>query len=259
MKRDTLAKTLRWLLAVLVLLNIGLLMWASWYRDVPVEEGRTPLPAVNAERMIPLATPGLVLRARPAPPKPQPVASTAAAPPDAPAKIRHCVSIGPFESTELAEQNGKRLADAKIAYQSRTDANRIESSYWIYLPRLPSRKAAEDKRKALTRLGIDDHFIMQEPGMENVLSLGLFTQLDNAKRRMQELEAKGIKAKQETRYRTRTLYWLDIPTDKPDEVMAQLKKMDWPEAELQQRAAACEEEPAHPVAIEVAPTVPASQ
>ncbi len=258
MTRDALAKILRWLLAALVLLNIGLLMWASWYRDVPAEDGHTPLPAVNAERMIPLTTPGLALRARPAPPKPPPVVN-AAAPSDAPVKIQHCVSIGPFESTELAEQNGKRLADAKITYQSRTDANRIESSYWIYLPRLPSRKAAEKKRKELTRLGIEDHFIMQEPGMENVLSLGLFTQLDNAKRRMQELEAKGIKAKQETRYRTRTLYWLDIPADKPDEVMAQLKKMDWPEAELQQRAAACGEEPAHPVAIEVAPTVPASQ
>ena len=64
MKGGALNKTLRWLLALLVLLNIGLLMWASWYRETPLEEGRTPLPAVNAERMIPLSTPGLALRAR---------------------------------------------------------------------------------------------------------------------------------------------------------------------------------------------------
>lgn len=248
-----LAKTLRWLLAVLLLLNIGLLMWASWYREMPAEEGRTPLPPVNAERMIPLSTPGLALRARPATPKPQPAASAAA---DTPVKVQHCVSIGPFESSELAEQNGKRLADAKIAHQSRTDANRIESSYWIYLPRLPNRKAAEDKRKELTRLGIDDHFIMQEPGMENVLSLGLFAQLDNARRRMEELESKGIKAKQETRYRTRTLYWLDIAADKPDDLILQLKKLDWTDAEIQQRAAACGEESARPAPVDEPPAAP---
>jgi hypothetical protein len=253
-KGGALNKTLRWLLALLVLLNIGLLMWASWYRETPLEEGRTPLPAVNAERMIPLSTPGLALRARPPARKP-PVVASAPAPVDTPAKVQHCVSIGPFESSELAEQNGKRLVEAKIAYQPRTDANRIESSYWVYLPRLPSRKAAENKRKELTRLGIEDHFIMQEPGMENVLSLGLFTQLDNAQRRMQELASKGIKAKQETRYRTRTLYWLDIPAEKPDDLIAQLKTMEWTEAELQQRPGACGDELARPVAIEVPPAV----
>ncbi len=253
MTDGALAKNLRWLLAVLVLLNIGLLMWGSWYREMPAEEGRTPLPPVNAERMIPLSTPGLALRARPATPKPAPVVS---APADTPVKVQHCVSIGPFESSELAEQNGRRLTDAKIAYQPRTDANRIESSYWIYLPRLPSRKAAENKRKELTRLGIEDHFIMQEPGMENVLSLGLFAQLDNAHRRMQELEGKGIKAKQETRYRTRTLYWLDIAAEKPDDLVLQLKKLEWTDAEIQQRAAACGEESARPVAIEVPPVAP---
>ncbi len=255
MKGGALNKTLRWLLAVLVLLNIGLLMWASWYRETPLEEGRTPLPAVNAERMIPLSTPGLALRPRPPARKP-PVVASAPAPADTPAPVQHCVSIGPFESSELAEQNGKRLAEAKIAYQPRTDANRIESSYWIYLPRQASRQAAENKRKELTRLGIEDHFIMQEPGMENVLSLGLFTQLDNAQRRMQQLESKGIRAKQETRYRTRTLYWLDITADKPDDLMTQLKQLQWTEAELQQRPAACGDELARPVAIEVPPVGP---
>lgn len=246
MKDGTLTKILRWLLAVLILVNLALLMWARWYREVPVEEARAPLPPVNAERMIPLTTPGLALRARPPAPKPP-----AAGPVEAPVKVQHCVSIGPFESAELAEQSGKRLTEAGIAHQARSDANRIESSYWIYLPRLPNRKAAENKRKELTRLGVKDHFIMQEPGMENVLSLGLFTQLDNAQRRLQELADKGIKAQQETRYRTRTLHWLDIAADKPDLLMAQLKKMEWAGAELQQRAAACGQEP--PPAVAPAP------
>ena len=56
MKSGAQTLSLRWLLAVLVLLNIGSLMWARWYRVAPLGETRTPLPPVNAERMIPLST-----------------------------------------------------------------------------------------------------------------------------------------------------------------------------------------------------------
>lgn len=251
--RDALAKTLRWSFAVLLLLNIGLLMWARWYRVAPMDETRTPLPAVNAERMIPLSAPGLALQARPVVHKPPTPAASAALTPEPPAKPRNCVSIGPFESNELAQQSSKRLTDAKLAYVARTDANRIESSYWIYLPRLPNRKAAENRQKELTRLGLTDHYIMQDAGMENVISLGLFTQLDNARNRMEELAKKGIKAKQETRYRTRTLYWLDLVTDNPSELMAGLKKMGWTENEIQLRAQACGDEAAGAAPLDGAP------
>ena len=246
--KTTVVRALRWLFAVLILFNVALLMWASWYRGSRPEEGRLPLPPVNADRMVPLTSPGLSLRPRPVANKAPPAAS-AAAPPTA-EKPRACVSIGPFETSELAEQAGKRLVESKFAYVQRVDADRIESSYWIYLPPLANRKAADTKREELSRLGINDHYVMQEPGMENIISLGLFSQVDNARHRMEELAAKGIHAKQETRYRTRTLYWLDLPADRPDDLMNQLKKMNWTDAELHARASACGEPPAIPAAGE---------
>ena len=247
-----LIRVLRWLFAILILFNIAVLMWASWYRVSPLlEEGRVPLPAVNADRMVPLTSPGLNLRPRPVVNKAPPAAS--AAMPATPVEKPHaCVSIGPFETSELAEQASKRLVENKFAYVQRVDADRIESSYWIYLPPVANRKAADLKREELTRLGINDHYVMQEPGMENIISLGLFSQIDNARHRMQELAAKGIHAKQETRYRTRTLYWLDMPADQPDDLISQLKKMNWTDAELHARASACGEPPAVPTAGEPA-------
>ncbi len=250
--KASLVRVLRWLFAVLILFNIALLMWASWYRVSPPEEGRMPLPPVNADRMVPLTSPGLSLHPRLVTNKALPPAIGAAAPAPPTEKSRACVSIGPFDTGELAEQAGKRLVESKLAYMQRVDADRIESSYWIYLPPLANRKAADTKREELARLGINDHYIMQEPGLENIISLGLFSQIDNARHRMDELAAKGIYAKQETRYRTRTLYWLDIPTDQVDDLISQLKKMNWTDTELHTRASACGVSPALPAAGEPA-------
>lgn len=240
---------LRWSFAVLVLANIGLLMWGIWYREAPTGEGRAPQPPINADRMIPLTAPGLALRPRaePAPKKPP---AEAEAPPAEPPPPKHCVSVGPYESEELAQQGGKKLEAARHAYRLRTEASRIESSYWIYLPKAKNRKAAERSLKELTRLGIADHYIMQEPGMENIVSLGLFAQADNARNRMADLEKKGIKAQQETRYRTRTFYWLDLDTGKPPELAASLKKLGWAEGEIQTRDQACSEELPGPAPLE---------
>ena len=235
-----LVRILRWVFAILVLGNIGLLMWGTWYRESPLAQDRAPLPAVNAERMIPLTAPGVALRPRhePAPKKPPPEPTPVQEPP-AP---KHCVSVGPYESEELLKQAGKRLEAAKLAHGARTEGSRIESSYWISLPKAKNRKAAERRLKELTGLGITDHYIMQEPGMENVISLGLYTQADNARNRMADLEKRGIKAQQEIRYRTRTLYWLDLDTGKPTELGASLRKLGWAEGDIQVRDQACGEE-----------------
>jgi hypothetical protein len=235
-------RALRWVFALLVLCNIGFLMWGFWYRDIPNDPGHAPLPAVNADKMILLGTPGAVARLRPAvnnsAKKPAPAAGTTTATP------RSCVSIGPFDTNELAQSGGKRLADAKLAYNLRSESSRIESSYWVYLPPYATRKEAEKKQKELTRRGITDHYLMQEAGMENTISLGLFSQAENARRRMEELASQGIRARQETRYRTRTAFWLDLDTDQPAALADQLHKMEWTGAEVHQRAGACGEEAA---------------
>jgi hypothetical protein len=54
---------MRWGFAVLVLANIGLLMWATWYRG-GVGEARQPNPVFHPEQMVPLSAPGVALRAR---------------------------------------------------------------------------------------------------------------------------------------------------------------------------------------------------
>jgi len=54
---------MRWMFAALVLANIGLLMWATWYRE-GAGELQPPRPVFHPEQMVPLNAPGVALRAR---------------------------------------------------------------------------------------------------------------------------------------------------------------------------------------------------
>ena len=52
---------LKWLFAAFVLANLGLWMWASWYREQPMEERRATRPPLAQEKIRLLAEAGGVL------------------------------------------------------------------------------------------------------------------------------------------------------------------------------------------------------
>ena len=86
---------IRWLFAALVLSNIGLLMWATWYRD-GAGEVTPPRPVFRPEQMLPLNAPGITLHARKTERLQAPLAAAKPRP--------RCVSIGPFLSSASAER-----------------------------------------------------------------------------------------------------------------------------------------------------------
>jgi len=220
----------RWLFAALVLANIGLLMWASWYRENP-EGGLQPRPLLHPELMVPLNTPGVALRAR---------KNDRNAPPLAVVKPRpRCVAIGPFVGAP-AEQAADWFSREKLEAARRSEETKVESSYWIYLAPFATRKEAEQRKKDIEKLGVRDVLIMQDPHGAIAVSLGLYTQADNARHRMQELTEKGVHAQQETRYRTETRNWFDLRLQEPaDEAVGQLRARDWGAAGIEVRDAPC--------------------
>ena len=220
----------RWLFAVLVLANIGLLMWGSWYREIP-DESLQPRPLLHPELMVPLNTPGVALRAR---------KNDRAEPPLAVVKPRpRCVTVGPLPSTP-ADQAATWFGNEKLEAVRRTEETKVESSYWIYLAPFATRKEAEQRKKEIEKLGVRDVLIMQDPHGAIAVSLGLYTQADNARHRMQELAEKGVKAQQETRYRTETTSWFDLRLPEPaDEAVGRLRAQDWGAAGVEVRDAPC--------------------
>lgn len=222
---------LKWIFAVLVLANIGLWMWASWYKDRPVEETRSARAPVAPEKMRLFKEPGakLVPRKTPPPANAELTASVAPA----------CFHIGPFPDVNLVARAETRLNELPLTYSRRAEETRSVTGYLVYLPPLPSPKAAERKRQELTRLGFKDHALMQEEGMQNAISLGLFTVEANAESRVRELAAKKVQARIQPFQQTRTRFWLDVAVRAPAETVGKMKQIDWAAKDVQVREIAC--------------------
>jgi hypothetical protein len=209
---------MRWVFAALVLVNVGLFMWASWYR---VDPGSmiSPRPLYHPELMVPISTPGVALKSRRNARNETPLVPTRP-------KMR-CVSIGPF-LPDTAESAAASLAAARLEPTRRSETRQVESSYWIRIGPFENRRQAEQRLEELERLGIGDSLIMPDAEGKTAISFGLFAQPDNARKRLQELAAKGVAARQEVRYRTETRSWFDLRLPEPaDDTVAQLRGRDW--------------------------------
>jgi len=226
---------MRWGFAVLVLANIGLLMWATWYRE-GADEVRQPNPVFHPEQMVPLSTPGVALHAR---------KSERARPSLTAAKPRpRCVSIGPFASAQLADEAQVRLTEVKQVATRRSEERKLESSYWVYLAPFDNRKQAERRLKEVERLGVRDVLIMPDADGKPAISLGLFTHADNAQKRLQELAQKGVQAQQEIRRRSESLSWFDLRLPEPaGAVLERLRAIDWGAPGVEVRDEPCAPKP----------------
>lgn len=105
-----------------------------------------------------------------------------------------CILFGEMAGT-VADQLETRLAEKFAAFtvsRSNTSAN---SSYWVFIPPLATKKDADAKASELKKLGVDEFFVMQESGANNhAISLGLFSSKDAATAYLETLRGKGVKS-----------------------------------------------------------------
>ncbi|MEK7815327.1 MAG: SPOR domain-containing protein [Pseudomonadota bacterium] len=222
--------------ALLVLANVGLALWATGFRpvDAPPEGSR---PALHPDKMRLVDESGAQLSARNA--RPAAAGKTEAS---------GCYRIGPFAESAQADKASAVLKGIPLAYERRAEEQTVVTGYRVYLPPLPTRDAAEKKRRELSRLGFKDSSVMQEAGMENALSLGLFTVEANAQKRMQALAAKKIETRMQTLSQARTLHWLYLgAVESPAGVLPRLRAADWGDAEAKTEETPCQPPPAAPV------------
>jgi len=210
------------LFALLVLANVGLGLWATGVRPpgAPAVEGARP--ALHPDRMRLLDEPGAELV--PHAPVPDPAA---------------CYRLGPFPDEAAAAAAGARLKELALAYAPRAEERTVVTGYRVYLPPLPTRAAAEKKRRQLARLGFKDSSVLQEEGGQNAISLGLFTVEANARKRLQALAAKKVEAQLQTLTQQRHVHWLAFgPAVGPD-LLARLREADWGSREIRLEETTC--------------------
>lgn len=230
---------MRWIFATLVLANLGLLMWASWYRDEPGAIV-SPRPVYHPELMVPLTTPGVALKSRRGEHKAAPLVATK--------PRQRCITIGPFPAS-LAEKAHASLTAERQPAERRGETLQVESSYWVHLGPFADRKQAEQRKRELEKQGIRDLLVMQTTEGTVAISLGLFSQAGNARQRMEELAKQGIEARQDIRHQSETRYWLDLRVPEPaDAVVKRLRERDWAAAGIEVRDSSCPNDTAPPAA-----------
>jgi len=222
---------LKWLFAALVLANLGLLMWASWYRETRGPENRSARPPIAPEKMRLLSEPGVKLKLRKAPPPANAELAAAAA--------QVCFHIGPFPDANAAATGESKLNEWHLVLVRRREEITVVTGYRVYLPAFASKEAAERRRQQLTRLGFRDHAVTQEGPSQYSIALGLFAVEANAQARARELAAKGVSAMVQPLTQSRTRYWLDINVAVLPDIAAKMKQIDWGVKDVQAQEAAC--------------------
>ncbi len=239
---------MKWLAALLVVLNVGAFIWGGWYKDAP-EKVRRAQPALQAEKMRLLSEPG-VIRVPRAPARPAPAPAEEAA-----AGGNMCFAVGPFPTSVAAAKAGAQLDRLQLTYAVRAEQRPVPSAWQVLLPPLGSKARAEAKRKELTRRGISEHYLILEGRNKGAISLGLFSTPEAAQKQLEHLSQQGVEAKIDIRYRSGAQFWLEGAMPSGARAWTAVEGLQWGVPDVLVSRGAC---PARPPADQAAKASQAS-
>lgn len=156
-------------------------------------------------------------------------ASGATAPTDAPAGRNpvsdtvhsySCMSLGPFDTPQDLRNARQALASQVARMRSRQEMASQTTGWWVYLPAAGSRAQALEQARQLGAHNISDYFVVGSGDQSNTISLGLFRDPANARKRLNEVVAAGFPARLSERSESVPEYWLDL-------VVADGSHFDW--------------------------------
>ena len=152
---------------------------------------------------------------------PAAIAGTAPAAALAPdATRRECLSLGPFATPQDLRNARLALAAETVRMRSRQEQTSQASGWWVYLPPAASRAQALLQMRELGAHHISDYFAVSSGDQANTISLGLFKDPANARKRRDEIAAAGFPARMSERSESVPEYWLDL-------VVADGAHFDW--------------------------------
>lgn len=223
---------LRLLFVLLIALNIAVGAWlllgqndthAGFATDPGVPKlhllSELPPPATTVAHAASVAPPATV--AAPASTSAPAGANAAAAPsPTANALSYACMALGPFATQEDLRIARTALGPQLLRARARQEQTTQARGWWVHLPPSPNHAAALAQARQLGARNIQDYFVVSAGDNQNTVSLGLFKDPANARKRRDEIVAAGFPAQMSERTETVPEYWLDlIPTDS--------KQFDW--------------------------------
>jgi hypothetical protein len=131
-----------------------------------------------------------------------------------------CLALGPFTTPQDLRRARQSLAAQAARMRSRQEQTTQAAGWWVYLPAAGNRTQALALARQLGAQHIGDYFVVSSGDHSNTISLGLFKDPANARKRRDEVTAAGFPARMSERDESVPEYWLDL-------VMADNAGTDW--------------------------------
>ncbi|GAB2799546.1 SPOR domain-containing protein [Dyella kyungheensis] len=217
---------LRLLFVLLIALNIAVGAWLLLGQDdvhgraatdagVPelhLLSERPPAPSSAPPPATPASTLAAATPSAPAssaPPVAPPPAPATPAPPPRP-NTYTCMALGPF-ATQTDMRNARAALSSQAArMRQRQEQTTQTTGWWVYLPGGGSRDKALELGRRLAAASVGEYFIVSSGDQSNTVSLGLFKDPANARRRREQVVAAGFPAQMSERSESVAEYWLDV-------------------------------------------------
>ncbi len=123
-----------------------------------------------------------------------------------------CYTIGPLSSEMMLENAQDRLRPFASEVRTRETTADMDRGWRVFVP-ANSRSQAVVLTQQLSERGVEDFFIVTSGEFQNTISVGLFEDIENARRRQTSLQALGFDARLQVRRETVSHYWVDYRID----------------------------------------------
>lgn len=120
-----------------------------------------------------------------------------------------CFSLGPFSNQADMRRAFNVMAPYAERSRQRQTVETRDRGYWVYLPAVENREEALQTAQDLAVTGLRDYYVVTVGEQENTISLGLFREEENARRRQSALQTLGFDAQIARRTEETVNYWLD--------------------------------------------------
>jgi hypothetical protein len=137
-------------------------------------------------------------------------------PPRAAQAVALCVEWRDLSGDEYVKVRDQLKAMAGDHVMSFTEVP-LNTRQWVIFPPLPSPESATSKLNELAAAGVKDAFVVKDNPWRNAISLGLYANDEAARRRVREVEEKGVLGTRiEVQPRQGTDYYFLIRSEDPD-------------------------------------------
>jgi len=123
-----------------------------------------------------------------------------------------CFTIGPLATLVQQSRAEDRLRPFVNQLRLRTTLADRDRGWWVFVA-ASSRSDAIEIARQLAERGVDDYFVVADTDLPDAVSLGLFSDLENARRRLRNIREMGFDAQLSIRREEIPQFWIDYQID----------------------------------------------